>query len=65
VENEHDCQTNTGTDNERHGDKTDQGNNHSREAPPGTGITHSISPGTPYPETVLVAAMTDGSYSTC
>lgn len=41
----------------RHSDSQD-----TRQPPPGIVLTRSISPGMPCPETVLVAAMADGSY---
>lgn len=37
------------------------GDGHGRSAPP-PGMEHSISPGVPCPETVLVVVMADGSY---
>ncbi len=48
------------TDDQAHNDGLDQ--REGQEAPPGVSIDHSISPGVPCPETVLVAVMTDGSY---
>ncbi len=61
VEEEHNCQTGTNTDNGCHSTGDDQSDSRtSDEASPG--IDHSIRPGVPAPETVLVAAMADGSY---
>jgi hypothetical protein len=58
VEHEDNCQASMGTDNARHSAGLEQYED--QEAPPG--IDHSISPGVPCPETVLVARMYDGSY---
>lgn len=61
MKHEDNCQAGVGPDNGRRGAGTDQGNSHhDQETAPG--IKHSINPGVPCPETVLVAAMTDGSY---
>jgi hypothetical protein len=61
VQHEHNCQAGAGTDNGRRGAGTDQCNSHNnQEAAPG--IEHRIRPGFPCLETVVVAAMTDGSY---
>jgi hypothetical protein len=61
MKHEDNCQAGVGPDNGRRGAGTDQGNSHhNQEAAPG--IEHSISPGVPCLETVLVAVMTDGSY---
>jgi hypothetical protein len=63
MENEHNCQTGTNTDNRCPGTGEDQSDNHnSQKAPPGIGIAHSISSGAPCPETVLVVLMSNGSY---
>ena len=54
MKNEKNCQAST--DIVCHGDSTSQGRQRPR------GVNHSISPGVPCPETVLVAVMSDGSY---
>lgn len=54
MKNEKNCQA--GTDIMCHGDGTIQ----DRQRP--RGINHSLSPGVPCPETVLVVVMSDGSY---
>lgn len=59
MENENNCQTGSGRDGLRHGAGMEQREGR-HEAPPS--IDHSISPGVPCPETVLVAVMSDGSY---
>jgi hypothetical protein len=61
MENEHNCQA--GTDNWCPGTGEDQSSKHnSQKTPPGIGIVHSISPGVPCPETVLVVLINNGSY---
>ncbi len=62
MEHEHNCQAaGTDTDNVRQGTGEDQSDSrNTQKASPG--IKHSIRPGVPAPETVLVAVMTDGSY---
>jgi hypothetical protein len=63
MENEHNCQAGTNTDNRCPGTGEDQSDNHnSQKAPPGIGLAHSISTGAPCPETVLVVLMSNGSY---
>jgi hypothetical protein len=63
MENEHNCQTGTNTDNWCPGTGEDQSGKHnSQHASPGIGIAHSISTGVPCPETVLVVLMSNGSY---
>jgi hypothetical protein len=61
VEHENNCQTDT--DNGCPGIGEDQSDNHnSQKASSVIGIAHSISPGAPCPETVLVVLMSNGSY---